>query len=177
VKTTGDLRVIDSSGKGCELNEKSLNWSQAGPTGEAGAPGATGPTGATGATGSAGPSGPVDAWLATGVIGANPDSQVYTVVSEDLPEGNYAVLGSVTLNFFGDDGSATCYLRLNNIVLDQQTFDFSSGEVEHDAATLMTDANGPLTVDIACQLAEDDPDAFTGGGIKGRLLATQVTLH
>jgi hypothetical protein len=100
---------------------------------------------------------------------------VYTVVSEDLPAGTCSVVGSVTLNLHGDDGSATCYLRLNGITLDQQTFDFSDGEVEHDAATLMTDASGPLTAHIACSMANDDPDAFISNGIKARLLATKVS--
>jgi hypothetical protein len=46
VKTSGDLRVIDSGGKGCDPGERPLNWSQAG---------AAGPTGLTGATGPQGP--------------------------------------------------------------------------------------------------------------------------
>jgi hypothetical protein len=66
---------------------------------------------------------------------------------------------------------------LNGIVLDQQTFDFSSGEVEHDAATLMTEAEGPLTADVSCSMAKEDPDAFTGGGIKARLSATRIALQ
>ena len=63
-KTTGELIVIDSGGKGCEDGWKPLNWSQTGqagptgPSGPTGATGATGPTGATGATGATGPTGP-----------------------------------------------------------------------------------------------------------------------
>ena len=41
VKTTGDLRVIDSSGKGCDPGEKPLEWNQAGPTGPSGTAGPT----------------------------------------------------------------------------------------------------------------------------------------
>ena len=47
-KTTGELIVIDSGGKGCEEGWKPLNWSQTGLTG---ATGATGPTGARGPAG------------------------------------------------------------------------------------------------------------------------------
>jgi hypothetical protein len=53
-KTTGQLIVIDSGGKGCEEGWTPLNWSQTGPTGLTGP---TGPTGATGATGATGPTG------------------------------------------------------------------------------------------------------------------------
>jgi hypothetical protein len=50
----GNLRVIDSTGKGCTTSEKPLSWSQTGLTGTTGAAGTTGPTGATGATGATG---------------------------------------------------------------------------------------------------------------------------
>jgi len=56
-KNNGNLRVIDSSGKGCTTSEKPRDWSQTGPTGLTGESGATGPTGATGATGPSGVSG------------------------------------------------------------------------------------------------------------------------
>jgi hypothetical protein len=46
--TNGSLRVIDSGGKGCQIGETPLDWSQTGPTG---------PTGATGASGASGVSG------------------------------------------------------------------------------------------------------------------------
>jgi Collagen triple helix repeat (20 copies) len=84
-KTSGQLIVIDSSGKGCEEGWTPLNWSQTGPkgatgatgptgpTGPTGLKGATGPTGATGlkgATGATGPTGPTGATGATGPTGA-----------------------------------------------------------------------------------------------------------
>jgi hypothetical protein len=53
-KTTGNLIVIDSGGKGCEEGWKPVDWNQAGPTGPSGP---TGPTGTTGATGPTGPPG------------------------------------------------------------------------------------------------------------------------
>jgi len=59
-KNNGNLRVIDSTGKGCTASEKPLSWNQTGPsglTGSTGLTGATGPTGSTGATGGTGPTG------------------------------------------------------------------------------------------------------------------------
>jgi Collagen triple helix repeat (20 copies) len=68
-KTTGQLIVIDSSGKGCEEGWTPLNWSQTGPTGAKGPTGATGPTGAKGPTGATGPTGPTGLKGATGPTG------------------------------------------------------------------------------------------------------------
>ena len=64
----GNLRVIDSTGKGCTTSEKPLSWNQTGPsglTGSTGLTGATGPTGSTGSTGATGGTGP------TGATGAS----------------------------------------------------------------------------------------------------------
>lgn len=73
-KNNGQLRVIDSTaGQACNPAEKSLTWSQVGPTGAKGATGArgaTGPKGATGARGSTGPRGPSGPKGATGAKGA-----------------------------------------------------------------------------------------------------------
>jgi Collagen triple helix repeat (20 copies) len=69
-KTTGDLIVIDSGGKGCEEGWKPLDWNQPGQTGPTGPTGATGPTGTTGATGATGATGVTGATGATGPTGA-----------------------------------------------------------------------------------------------------------
>jgi hypothetical protein len=44
-KNNGNLRVIDSSGKGCGTSEKPLNWSQTGPSGTDGTNGTNGVSG------------------------------------------------------------------------------------------------------------------------------------
>ena len=44
-KNNGNLRVVDSSGKGCGTSEKSLNWSQTGPSGTNGTNGTNGVSG------------------------------------------------------------------------------------------------------------------------------------
>jgi hypothetical protein len=69
-KTSGQLIVIDSSGKGCEEGWTPLTWSQTGPTGARGPTGPTGATGLTGATGATGPTGPTGPTGATGLKGA-----------------------------------------------------------------------------------------------------------
>jgi hypothetical protein len=106
------------------------------------------------------------------------DGQFHVVATLDLPPADYVVTGSVTLNLSGDDGHATCALRVNGVTLDEQDFDFSKGAIEHDAATLMTDATlaggNPGTADVVCSMEHDDPNAFVGNGIKARLLAMQV---
>jgi Collagen triple helix repeat (20 copies) len=68
-KTTGQLIVIDSGGKGCEEGWTPLNWSQTGPTGAKGPTGPTGATGPKGATGATGPTGPKGATGPTGPTG------------------------------------------------------------------------------------------------------------
>jgi hypothetical protein len=61
-KSTGTIRVIDSSVTNCKSGETSLNWNQtgpAGPLGPAGPAGQPGPAGLAGAPGSTGPAGPI----------------------------------------------------------------------------------------------------------------------
>jgi hypothetical protein len=90
-KTTGQLIVIDSDGKGCEEGWKPLNWSQTGatgltgPTGPTGATGPTGSTGATGPTGARGPTGPTGARGPTGPTGPTgpAGSSLFANVDED----------------------------------------------------------------------------------------------
>jgi len=58
-------------------------------------------------------------------------------------------------------------------------FDFSNGEVEHGAATLMTDAgvgSGGGTAAITCSMSHEDEDAFTSSGAGGRILAIQASV-
>lgn len=74
-KSSGALRVIDSSVTTCGTNETALTWNQqgpqgpAGPTGPRGATGPAGPAGPTGATGSTGPAGPPGPMGTTGPAG------------------------------------------------------------------------------------------------------------
>jgi hypothetical protein len=177
----GTIRVIDTDkGQTCSNAENALNWNQTGPQGPTGPAGPTGADGPTGPQGPPGAPGPTAALFATGA-NTDVDGQFHLVASLDVPPADYVVTGSVTLNLGGDDGHATCLLRVNGITLDQQDFDFSNGEVEHDAATLMTDAalagGSTGTADIACSMEHDDPDAFVSNGIKARLLASEVNFQ
>jgi hypothetical protein len=56
-KSTGALRVVDSSTTQCKGGEASLAWNQTGPQGPKGDPGPQGPTGDPGSQGPQGPKG------------------------------------------------------------------------------------------------------------------------
>jgi hypothetical protein len=179
-KQSGQVRIVDTAPntlpKGCGAKETAIGWNQTGPQGPAGPAGPQGPQGPQGA---AGAPGPTPALFSTGV-NSDVDGQLHVVASLQLPAADYVVTGSVTLQLQEDDGHASCVLRVNGITLDQQDFDFAS-DVEHDAATLMTDAQLaggiPGTADVACSMTHDDPDAFIANGIKARLLAMHVNLQ
>jgi hypothetical protein len=103
---SGSLRVIDTEAGGkCAKNEKPLVWNQQGPKGDKGDKGDTGPagpagpSGPAGETGPAGPAGPPGSpgtsvgYEATG--GLHALSGTETIISKDLPAGNYVVFASV----------------------------------------------------------------------------------
>lgn len=108
----------------------------------------------------------------------DPDIALHPLATLTVPRtGDYALIGSVTLEFSGDDAHSFCHLKVNDIVLDTAEFDFIDGEIEHNAATLMSDATlpGGALVEIACSIHHPDVNAFTGGTSSARLLATRVT--
>src|ERR671934_1247794 len=72
-KTSGSLRVIDSSTQSCASTENPISWNHTGPTGPAGPArpqGAKGHTGAPGPRGAEGGTGPAGAPGAAGAHGA-----------------------------------------------------------------------------------------------------------
>jgi hypothetical protein len=111
-KSGGTLRVIDASVTNCKSGETALNWSQQG------VPGPQGPQGEKGEPGEAGPPGP-----ASGVdsFGASSGSSIppsltpgafVTVISKEVPAGNYAVFASGEVVTTDDnDASVLCQLR------------------------------------------------------------------
>jgi hypothetical protein len=108
----------------------------------------------------------------------DPDIALHPLATLTVPRtGDYALIGSVTLEFFGDDAHSFCHLKVNDTVLDSAKFDFVNGEVEHNAATLMSDATLPAgaLVEIACSIHHPDVNAFTGGTSSARLLSMRVT--
>ena len=104
------------------------------------------------------------------------DEEEHEVASTPLPAGDWAVIASVSLHLFGDDGGAFCALRVNGITLDSQTFDFDEDDVEYAAGTLITDATlgAGGSASVACSMSNDDEGAFVGGEFGVRLLATRV---
>jgi hypothetical protein len=99
-KTTGELIVIDSGGKGCEEGWKPLNWSQTGPTGLTGLTGPTGATGATGPTGATGQAG-VSGWELVSVVVSDVPSDDLVLFSDLIhplacPSGKKVLGGGVT---------------------------------------------------------------------------------
>src|ERR1041385_6865644 len=58
LKTTGNLRIIDTTKSSCQPNETVVTWAQQGPAGPQGPQGPQGPAGPQGPQGPAGPQGP-----------------------------------------------------------------------------------------------------------------------
>lgn len=130
-KSTGTLRVIDSSVTNCDAKETSLNWNIQGPQGPQGP---TGPQGATGPQGPAGPQGPQGPQGPTGPAGpsgtshgylastsnqpvAQSSSPTYTYSNvgsvSSVPPGTYMIWAQVTLEDVLNDSQAGSKLVVN----------------------------------------------------------------
>ena len=89
-----------------------------GPTGPTGPTGSTGPTGPTGSTGATGPAGTSTAYFGSG--GAISVNNTQTVITENVPAGNYVVDTKFFLFNNDDDDTAyaECELKAGATVLD-----------------------------------------------------------
>jgi hypothetical protein len=146
-KSGGALRVIDASVTNCKSGETSLDWSQqglpgpAGPQGEKGDPGEPGPPG---------PAGGVDSFGASNdanVVDLQAGAQV-TVISKDVPTGNYAVFASGEVANGTSDDDVVCLLLANG------------QEVQTSNSSLVNDANQRDRISLMGNVAFGAP----GGG-------------
>ena len=134
-KATGTWRPVDYPAEKCKTGETQLNFNQTGqqgPVGPAGPAGPAGPTGATGATGATGPAGPAgpagtsDVWHAYDfqtAIGTYPHDQDTTIVSLDLPAGNYLLLANGEVYDFEEDQTTSCTLLAGSVPTDTLMLD------------------------------------------------------
>jgi collagen triple helix repeat protein len=177
-KTSGTLHVIGTNptvgGGACGIGEQALNWNQVGPTGPIGATGQTGPTGATGATGATGgpgatgASGPAGATGADGAAGPSDlyftsdlgeiilTSETKTVITRNVPAGNYAIFAKLSLIAQNGDSDARCVMRANGVAIDD-TLTFTATDQREfiamqGAAVMATD--GPILVE--CNESSDN---------------------
>jgi hypothetical protein len=106
-QSNGTWRPIDAPTQKCKNGETPLDFNQKGPKGDAGqqgapgTPGAQGAPGAKGATGADGPRGPSDmftAHLGDGAVvtGGDPFGPPETILSLQVPAGNYVVTSAWT---------------------------------------------------------------------------------
>jgi hypothetical protein len=111
-KSGGALRVVDASVTNCKSGETSLNWSQQGVPGPQGPQGEKGEPGEQGAPG---PAGGVDSFAASQGSNIPPSltpGAFVTVISKDVPAGNYAVFASGEVVTADDnDAHVLCQLR------------------------------------------------------------------
>jgi len=126
-KDSGDLRIIDASGRGCRHGETLLSWNQTGPmglqgpqgpqglpgpqglaglAGPQGLPGPRGPAGADGAPGPAGISNATFIFGPPGSVNDNgqlvaytfPGPELYQVASKTLPQGSWVFVATAVLS-------------------------------------------------------------------------------
>jgi hypothetical protein len=103
-KSTGTIRVIDTSVTNCKSGETSLTWSQTGPGGPKGDAGATGPPGPTGPAGPTGSAGPAGATGPAGPTGAKGDPGPAGATGPQGPKGDPGPAGTTgqdSVTFFG----------------------------------------------------------------------------
>jgi hypothetical protein len=160
-KTTGGgLRVIDTDrGATCTTGEKSLNWNQ------------TGPQGATG------PRGPSDAYFARMIDEQTiPSFPGRTLLSLDIPVGDYAVMAKVVLADSQTERIAVrCHVDSGDTELDSGELFLPTGPNVGVGISLLATASGPTTLNVRCWSDSQDASAINHGTA---ILATQVgTIH
>jgi hypothetical protein len=136
-KSGGTLRVIDASVTNCKSGETALNWSQQG------VPGPQGPQGEKGEPGEQGPPGPaggVDSFGASqgsNIPSLTPGAFV-TVISKEVPAGNYAVFASGEVVTTDDnDAHVLCQLRGEGQGIQTSNSDLVNDANERDRISLM----------------------------------------
>lgn len=150
-KSGGALRVIDASVTNCKSGETSLDWTQrgipgpAGPQGQKGEPGEPGPPGPAGAVDSFGASNGND------VVDLTPDAQV-TVISKDVPAGNYAVFASGELVDSTQDATVVCEFTADGERIQTSNSSLVNDANERDRISLMGHAAfaGGGTLKVTC---------------------------
>jgi hypothetical protein len=117
-KSTGTLRVIDSSVTNCPSNDTALNWNVQGPQGPQGPAGPQGATGPQGPAGPTGPSGLSHGYLATSSAVAVPQEPAYSnVVSiSSVPNGSYMIYAQADLTD-SSTSFALCIIKVNGTAL------------------------------------------------------------
>jgi len=153
-KNSGQLRVIDpSTGDSCSNAEKSLSWSQTGPTGPQGP---QGPQGAQGPQGSQGPSGAAGQ---NGVSGYQVVQTSYEVLGgfeyfdleADCPTGDVAIGGGYTIPYPPPDDEKG---RIEDLYM---LGSYPSGNafiVQLDNENTTVVSNGTLTVTVVATCAK-----------------------
>lgn len=203
VNSSGTLRVIDPEAEQCRNGETPISWNQqgpqgpqgpqgiqgeqgppgpAGPQGEQGQPGAdgqdgkdgaAGPPGPTGPAGPAGPAGTSDAYIGRNDGDLSIDNPGRTLVTLNLPTGNYALFGKAAVrNFDADQQFAECRLstgEFSKVLLDADIDFFGPSQVivVQDLLAL----NAPGTATLSCS-------TYDGNAWMSKLTAIKVsTLH
>jgi len=156
MKSGGTLRVIDGSVTKCKSTETSLDWSQRGVPGPQGAQGEKGDAGEPGPPG---PAGGVDSF------GTSNDSNIppsltpgafVTVVSKEVPAGNYAVFASGEVSLTEDnDAGVLCQLRGEGQGIQTSNSELVNDANERDRISLIGQVAfvgaGTRTLEVVCR--------------------------
>jgi hypothetical protein len=158
--------VLQDSGTTCPNSTTAIQWNQqgpagpAGPAGDAGPTGPQGPIGLTGATGPAGPQGPAGASagivIDAGVIRIDNAAGTCTLSSLVGPDAaTVHINGGLGGLFHPPSGSCLIQGFPNNMapVSVIPLWDFVSGTVAPVPPIVVTDANNPTTLLVACPTA------------------------
>jgi len=174
----GQLRVIDTGqGGNCSPNETALDWNHTGLKGDTGPQGPTGVTGATGPQGlkgDTGPRGPSDSWdRSAGSTDLNITQT--SIVSVDLPAGNFFVTARVNLVQDGQPSSNGVDCQLNGGGHDESLTVVDADDRTNVSLEMDASSSTPFTVTLSCSESVGSNDAIAEFP---RMIATQVgTLH
>jgi hypothetical protein len=147
-KSNGTLRVVDTgAGGACSSQEKSLDFSQMGPSGP------------SGASGPSGPPGPSDAWQGSNPYTPGVQQNTATFVSEwtlttmtsvSLPAGSFFVSAKTSLVDTGEAVNLYCTLNTSGSVFDDSFFYARTDEYTPTMLEAVITLGSPASVALSC---------------------------
>ena len=146
-----------------------------GETGATGATGATGPAGDTGTAGAAGLAGPVgpaggltDSYGSSAIndngVPILSDRKPYTIRSEVVPAGNYAIFATGVASDIDHDASFGCDIRAAGIVVAEGLARTETGGMVQNGISIVGQASLPYggTIEFTCNTSTAGAEVYLG---------------
>ena len=171
--TKGDSQVTFSNAQG-PIGPQGPQGPQ-GETGATGATGATGPAGDTGTAGAAGLAGPVgpaggltDSYGSSAIndngVPILSDHKPYTIRSEVVPAGNYAIFATGVASDIDHDASFGCDIRAAGIVVAEGLARTETGGMVQNGISIVGQASLPYggTIEFTCNTSTAGAEVYLG---------------